>query len=376
MLNVIEFAQQLIRRPSMTPDDAGCQALLIEHLQRLGFAVEQLPFGEVSNFWARRGTQGPVFAFAGHTDVVPPGPLEQWRFPPFEATVHEGRLYGRGAADMKGNIAAMLAACETFIHQYPDHPGSIAWLITSDEEGAGINGTAKVIEYLTARGEKIDWCLVGEASSEKQLGDTLKIGRRGTLSGKLTVHGKQGHIAYPQAADNPIHKALPALAELITTQWDQGNPHFQPTSFQISNIHAGTGAGNVIPGHLTADFNFRYSPEVTADILQKKLTHILNQHKIQYDVAWQPSGLPFLTACGELVEACSQAIKVIEGIAPALSTNGGTSDGRFIAPTGSQVVELGVCNRTIHQIDEGVSVTELAQLTRIYAEILKILLKK
>ena len=377
MLNPVEFAKQLIRIPSITPHDKGCQQLLIQHLQQLGFTIEKLPFGEVNNFWARRGKQGPVLAFAGHTDVVPTGPLEQWSSPPFEPEIRNDYLYGRGAADMKGNIAAMLAACERFIQQHPTHQGSMAWLITSDEEGHAIDGTAKVIEHLQQRGEKIDWCIVGEPSSDQQLGDTLKIGRRGSLSGQLTIHGKQGHIAYPHLADNPIHKAAPVLSELINIVWDQGNEYFQPTSFQISNIHAGTGANNVIPGDLVVHFNFRYSPQISAATLQKNFAAVLHRHKIQYDVAWRHTGLPFLTQRdGQLVEASYRAIETVAGIKPVLSTSGGTSDGRFIAPTGSQVVELGLCNHTIHQINECVAVADIDKLTLIYQKILEHLLLK
>lgn len=374
MLNPLALTQELLRIPSITPNDNGCQTLLIQHLQRLGFSIEPLPFGEVNNFWARRGKHGPVLAFAGHTDVVPTGPLEAWTSPPFQPEIRNGYLYGRGAADMKGNIAAMLVACERFIQLHPNHNGAIAWLITSDEEGAAINGTAKVIAHLQQRNEKIDWCIVGEPSSDQQLGDTVKIGRRGSLSGQLTIHGKQGHIAYPHLADNPIHKAMPVLAELTNTLWDRGNDYFQPTSFQISNIHAGTGVGNVIPGQLTVDFNFRYSPELTAEELQKKFEAVLHHHKIQYDVAWRHSGLPFLTQQGQLVQASCRAVEQVTDIMPTLSTSGGTSDGRFIAPTGSQVIELGLCNNTIHQIDECVAIADIEKLTRIYQQILEQLL--
>jgi succinyl-diaminopimelate desuccinylase len=371
MLDPIKLTKQLISMPSITPADAGCQALLSQHLQKLGFTIESLSFGEVSNFWARRGKQGPLLAFVGHSDVVPTGPLEQWTSPPFQPEIRNGFLYGRGAADMKSNIAAMLVACERFIQQHPEHPGSIAWLITSDEEGPAINGTVKVIEHLLKRNEKIDWCIVGEPSSDQTLGDIIKIGRRGSLSGQLTIYGKQGHIAYPHLAENPIHKAMPALTELTQIIWDNGNDYFPPTSLQFSNIHAGTGAGNVIPGQLVLDFNFRYSPEVSAETLQEQFKGVLQRHKIQYDVAWRHSGLPFLTAKGELVEASCRAIEKIIGITPLLSTSGGTSDGRFIATTGSQVVELGVCNHTIHQIDECVAIADIEKLTLIYQNILE-----
>ncbi len=376
MLDPLEITKQLISLPSITPKDEGCQKLLMQHLQPLGFSIEALPFNDVNNFWARRGHKGPVLAFAGHTDVVPTGPAEQWSSPPFQPTIRNGYLYGRGAADMKSNLAAMLVACERFIQQYPNHSGSIAWLITSDEEGNAIDGTAKVIQHLQQRKELIDWCIVGEPSSSIQLGDTLKIGRRGSLSGHLTIYGKQGHIAYPQLADNPIHQAMPLLTELTHIRWDEGNIYFEPTCFQISNIQAGTGASNVIPGQLQVDFNFRYSPELTAQQLQNKLEIVLQKHKIQYDVAWRHSGLPFLTQKGELVQASCRAIKKITGIQPTLSTNGGTSDGRFIAPTGSQVVELGLCNRTIHQIDECVAVADIEKLALIYQHILEQLLQR
>lgn len=374
---LIELAQQLMARPSITPNDAGCQEILSQRLQQLGFTIEHLPCGEVNNFWARRGTVAPLFVFAGHTDVVPPGPLEQWHSPPFQPEIRNGYLYGRGAADMKGSLAAMLIACENFIAAHPQHSGSIAWLITSDEEGpTNTNGTVKVIDHLQARNEHITWCLVGEASCVQQMGDTLKIGRRGTLSGKLIIHGKQGHIAYPQLADNPIHRIANFLTEIIATPWDKGNEFFPPTSFQISNIHAGTGAGNVIPGHLELKFNFRYSPEVTAEILQQSVENLLKKHHLSYDIQWQHSGNPFLTHKGELVNACIKVIEEITSITPTLSTDGGTSDGRFIAPTGAQVVELGPRNNTIHQINECVAIAELESLVEIYQKTLELLLTK
>lgn len=375
-MSVIELAQQLIARASITPDDAGCQEILIEHLSKLGFVITRLPFDEVTNFWARHGDTAPLLVFVGHTDVVPTGPLEQWSSPPFQPEIRNGYLYGRGAADMKGSLAAMLVACQQFIQAHPHHKGSIAWLITSDEEGsANLNGTTKVVEHLKQQGVHCDWCLVGEPSSSKQLGDTLKIGRRGSLSGHLIIHGKQGHIAYPQLADNPIHRALSALDELAKKNWDDGDAHFQPTSFQISNIHAGTGAGNVIPGHLEIRFNFRYSPAVTAEQLQLCVEKILQQAKLHYTLAWQHSAQPFYTpADGKLVDACRQAVQTIARSVPQLSTTGGTSDGRFLAATGSQVVELGPCNQTIHQIDECVAVEELSQLAEMYKKILEQLL--
>lgn len=371
---VIELTKQLIACPSVTPDDAGCQTILAERLEKIGFCVEHLPFGDVKNFWAQHGAEAPLLLLVGHTDVVPTGPVELWHSPPFTPEIRDGYLYGRGAADMKGSVAAMLIACENFINKHPHHHGTIAWLITSDEEGSSIDGTAKVVEVLKQRQQKIDWCLVGEPSSDQQLGDILKIGRRGTLSGNLTIHGKQGHVAYPHLADNPIHKSAAMLTELVSTTWDQGNEFFQPTSLQISNIHAGTGAGNVIPGDLQILFNFRYSPEITAEVLKQKIVDLLQKHDLKFTLTWQHSGLPFLTQKGKLVEACCQAIHSINGVTPALTTNGGTSDGRFIAPLGAQVVELGPCNHTIHQINERVSVDELIKLVEIYEKVLEKLL--
>lgn len=371
MSATIELTKDLIARASITPEDAGCQKILTDRLQKIGFEIEQFPFGEVSNFWARRGQTGPLLLFVGHTDVVPTGPIDKWTSPPFEPEIREGRLYGRGAADMKGSIAAMLVACENFIAKHPNHAGSIAWLITSDEEGPSIDGVAKVAEILKQRNTKIDYCVVGEPSSDRTLGDILKIGRRGTLSGKLKVIGKQGHIAYPQLADNPIHKILPALTEIIQVKWDNGNEFFQATSFQISNINAGTGAGNVIPGEIDIQFNFRYSPEVTAEKLKQGITEILNQHQLNYKIDWQHSGQPFITAKGRLVEATISAVEEISKITPTVSTTGGTSDGRFIAPLGAQIVELGPCNKSIHQIDENVKIEELENLTFVYLKILE-----
>jgi len=371
----IQLAQALIQRPSITPDDQGCQELLIERLKKIGFSIERLRFGEVDNFWARRGTQAPLFAFAGHTDVVPTGPETRWDYPPFAAEIHDGLLHGRGTADMKGSIAAFVTACERFVAEHPDHSGSIAFLITSDEEGPSINGTIKVIEHLEARGEKIDCCLVGEPSSSEKLGDVIKNGRRGSLNGKLTVLGKQGHVAYPQLADNPIHRCTAALDELAKIEWDQGNDFFPPTSFQISNINGGTGATNVIPGEVEILLNFRYSTEVTAEILQQRLLAILDKHQLRYEIEWTLSGLPFLTPAGALVEATIPSIEATMGFKPQLSTSGGTSDGRFIAPTGSQVLELGPLNATIHQVNECVSVEHLNQLSEIYEGILQRLLK-
>jgi succinyl-diaminopimelate desuccinylase len=374
MSDTLALTQQLIARPSLTPDDAGCQELLIERLAALGFRIERLRFDDVDNLWARRGTNGPLFAFAGHTDVVPTGPLSQWTSPPFEPTRRDGHLYGRGAADMKGSIAAMTTACERFIAAHPDHRGSIAFLITSDEEGPSINGTVKVVDHLEARGEKINWCLVGEPTGEERLGDTIKNGRRGSLSGRLTVKGVQGHVAYPQRADNPVHRAAPALADLCAEIWDQGNESFPPTTFQISNIHAGTGASNVIPGELEVLFNFRYSTEVTDVELRRRVTEILTRYDLRYELAWTHSGAPFLTRAGELVKAARSAIRELAGIDTKLSTTGGTSDGRFIAPTGAQVLELGPLNASIHKIDECVAIADLDLLSSIYERILQHLL--
>lgn len=370
----VELTKELISRPSVTPEDAGCQELMIEKLEALGFVIERLPFEEVSNFWARRGTQGPLFCFAGHTDVVPTGPAENWSHPPFEPTILEGYLYGRGAADMKGSIAAFMTALERFIEHHPDHSGSIALLITSDEEGPFVNGTTRVIDHLEARQEKIDWCIVGEPSSTKETGDTIKNGRRGSLSGKLKVAGIQGHVAYPHLVRNPIHEAVPAMTELAATVWDEGNDFFPPTSFQISNIHAGTGANNVVPGEVEIDFNFRFSTEVTAEQLKESVRDTLDRHKLDWDIDWVLSGNPFLTAEGDLVEAAQQAIKAVTGIDTELSTAGGTSDGRFIAPTGAQVLELGPVNATIHKIDECVKVKDLDILSDMYENILARLL--
>ena len=374
MSPTLELAQSLIARASVTPEDAGCQPLLAERLEKLGFLVEHLRFGEVDNLWARRGSTAPLFAFAGHTDVVPPGPLEAWDSDPFTPTVRNGELYGRGAADMKSGIAAMVTACERFVAAHPDHAGSIAFLITSDEEGPSVNGTVKVVQKLEARGEKIDWCLVGEPSSRLRAGDVIKNGRRGSLNGMLTIHGQQGHVAYPQLADNPIHRAAPLLAELATLEWDAGNEHFPPTTFQISNIRAGDGTENVIPGTLEALFNLRFSTESTVESLQARVEDILKRHGLRYTLEWKLSGQPFLTPAGELVDAARSAIAAVTGIETELSTSGGTSDGRFIAPTGAQVVELGPSNTTIHKVNECIKVAELDALSVIYEEILKRLL--
>jgi succinyl-diaminopimelate desuccinylase len=374
MSDTLELAKALIACPSVTPQDAGCQELMIEHLEGLGFHIERLPFGQVENFWARRGDGAPLFAFAGHTDVVPTGPLDQWRSDPFVPTVRDGHLYGRGAADMKGSLAAMVTACERFIDTHPGHKGSIGFLITSDEEGPSIDGTRRVMEYLTEHGTQIDMCLVGEPTCEKQIGDVIKNGRRGSLGGTLVVRGVQGHIAYPHLADNPIHRFAPALAELCALQWDAGNEFFPPTTFQFSNLNAGTGADNVIPGRIEALFNFRYSTVSTAADLKAKVEAVLQRHKLDYTLAWRLSGEPFLTPPGELVNALRAAVRAVAGYDTRLSTSGGTSDGRFIAPTGAQVVELGPLNASIHKIDECVSVADLDKLSRMYEQVLEELL--
>lgn len=378
MSATLELTQDLIRRDSVTPNDKGCQQLLADRLSAIGFEIEHLRFGQeddwTDNIWARRGKAGPVFAFAGHTDVVPTGPEGDWQSPPFDPVIRDGLLYGRGAADMKGSIAAMVTACERFVGQHPHHHGSLAFLITSDEEGPATGGTVKVIETLEARGEKIDWCLVGEPSSTAQVGDTVKNGRRGSLNGYLTVKGKQGHIAYPHLADNPIHLMTPALNALCNLEWDQGNDDFPPTHFQVSNLNAGTGVTNVIPGIAEIVFNFRYSTESTHEQLQQQVESVLNEHHLNYDIVWSLSGKPFRTASGALVDSVKSAIHTVTAYETALSTSGGTSDGRFIAPTGAQVVELGPCNATIHQVDECVSVQDLDTLSEIYEVLLQNLL--
>ena len=370
----LALTQDLMSRASVSPTDGGCQALMIERLEAIGFTVEKLRFGPVDNFWAKRGTGGPVFCFAGHTDVVPTGPLDDWQTDPFVPVIQNGILYGRGAADMKSGLAAMLTATEEFIARHPDHQGTLAFLITSDEEGPSVDGTKRVVEVLRERRQSIDWCLVGEPSSEHRLGDTMKIGRRGSLSGRLTVHGIQGHIAYPQTANNPIHALAPALAELTSRVWDQGNEHFQPTSFQVSNLSAGTGAPNVIPGELKARFNLRFSTVQTVEGLQATVESILKKHAVNYSLEWFISGQPFLTVSGELSHAASRAVQEELGVTPALTTGGGTSDGRFIAPMGAQVIELGVINATIHKVNECVRVADIDHLHRIYCRTLELLL--
>ena len=376
MSATLELTKDLIRRPSVTPEDFGCQQLLAERLQKIGFTIEHLRFGDTDNIWARRGSTSPIFAFAGHTDVVPTGPEENWTSPPFKPTIRDGLLYGRGTADMKGSIAAFVTACERFIAEHNDHNGSIAFLITSDEEGPATGGTVKVIETLEARGEKIDWCLVGEPSSTNKVGDIVKNGRRGSINGYLTIKGKQGHIAYPYLAENSIHLLTPALTELCNIEWDQGNADFPPTSFQISNINSGTGVTNVIPGTADVIFNFRYSTEVTHEQLQQRVSSLLDQYSLRYELSWVLSGKPFRTASGTLVDAVTSAIKSVTGYETELSTSGGTSDGRFIAPTGAQVIELGPLNATIHQVDECVSVADLDILSKIYQTLLVKLLDK
>ena len=371
---VLELSRELVRRPSVTPEDAGCQALMAERLERIGFHVEHQRYGDVENFWARRGHAGPVLCFAGHTDVVPTGPLDAWTHPPFEAEVTDGLLWGRGAADMKASLAAMLVACEEFLAAHPEPRGSIAFLITSDEEGPAQDGTKKVIEVLEARGEKIDWCLVGEPSSKERLGDMLRIGRRGSLSCDLLVHGIQGHVAYPEKARNPLHQLTPFLQELIGIEWDAGNESFPPTSLQLTNLHSGTGFRNVIPGSAELKFNLRYSTEQTMEGLQARITELLGRHGLDYDVSWRDAGRPFLTRPGPFLSAVQEVVRDIAGIDPELSTGGGTSDGRFIAPTGAAVVELGPINASIHKIDEHVRVDDLEPLKDLYLGVMRRLL--
>jgi succinyl-diaminopimelate desuccinylase len=370
----LELAKQLIERPSQTPRDEGCQELMIARLTPLGFKAERLRFGDVDNLWATRGTAKPLVVFAGHTDVVPSGPREAWKSDPFKPEVRNGHLYGRGAADMKSSLAAFITAIEDFLARHPRHKGSIGLLITSDEEGPALHGTVKVMEWLGKQGIKIDHCIVGEPSCIQTLGDTIKIGRRGSLTGRMFVHGKQGHVAYPHLANNPIHRLAPALAELTATEWDQGNADFPPTSFQVSNIHGGTGAENVIPGRLEVVFNFRFSTAVTDADLRHRVEEILQRHGVNHQTQWILSGQPFLTRGTALIDSVRQAVKEELGVEANPSTTGGTSDGRFIAPTGTQVVELGPLNRTIHQIDECISVDDLGRLSRVYRRILENLL--
>ena len=370
----LSLAKELIARPSVTPEDEGCQQVIGERLAALGFELETMVFEDTTNLWARRGQGRKVFCFAGHTDVVPPGDVNDWQFPPFEPTIHDGYLYGRGAADMKGSLAAMVTATEAFIAKYPDVDADIAFLITSDEEGPFINGTKRVVETLQERNEPIEWCVVGEPSSTEKLGDVVKNGRRGSLTGDLTVFGIQGHVAYPHLAENPVHNVAPALTDLVNEQWDEGNASFPPTTFQVSNINAGTGAGNVIPGRIDTQFNFRFSTEVTAEELKQRTEAILDKHQLKYSLKWKLNGPPFLTESGSLIEAVTQAITAECGFETELSTGGGTSDGRFIAPTGAQLVELGPVNATIHKVNERVKADDLDKLSTVYLRCMENLL--
>ncbi|HIG78884.1 MAG TPA: succinyl-diaminopimelate desuccinylase [Cycloclasticus sp.] len=371
MSDTLILTQALLKKISLTPEDDGCMDLMADYLQQRGFAIEWMNFGDTKNMWARRGTTSPVFAFAGHTDVVPTGPLAEWDTPPFEPTIKNGLIYARGAADMKGSLAAMLTACDTFIAEHSNHAGSIAFLITSDEEGPATNGTVKVMEALEARGEHIDYCIVGEPSSHKQFGDMVRVGRRGSINGYLTLNGKQGHVAYPELVENPIHGLAPILSKLTSERWDEGNDYFPPTSFQISNINAGTGVENVVPGELKLVFNLRFSSELTPEVIKSRITHIVDQHSDEYELVWRLSGLPFITERGELTNAVEKAVHDVTGIKPELSTGGGTSDGRFIAPYGVQLIELGPINETIHKINECVSINDLDSLSTTYHKVLE-----
>ena len=372
----LELTFDLLRRPSVSPEDCGCLDVIGARLAAAGFRNERIDFGPVANLWSVRGDEGPLLCFAGHTDVVPTGPREDWATDPFEPVVRDGVLYGRGAADMKSGLAAMVTATERYVARHPDHAGRIAFLLTSDEEGPSVDGTRRVVEVLRERGQAIDWCVVGEPASAERFGDTIKIGRRGSLSGRLTVHGVQGHIAYPQLADNPVHGFAPALAELVARHWDAGNEYFQPTTFQVSNIAAGTGAPNVIPGELKVRFNLRFSTEQTVDSLQRAVLGILDRHRVKYTLEWFVSGLPFLTRPGFLTEVVSQAVEGVTGLRPAFSTSGGTSDGRFISPMGAEVVEVGVPNGTIHKVNECVRLDDVASLTTVYERILELALRR
>lgn len=374
MSHTLELARELIRLPSVTPDDNGCQTLLGDRLAALGFDLEPMRIGDVDNLWARRGDGGPLLCLAGHTDVVPTGPESAWTHPPFAATVEDGWLYGRGAADMKSALAAMVVACEEFLADHPDPAGSLAFLITSDEEGIAVDGTRAVIERLQARDEGIDYCLIGEPSSHACLGDVARIGRRGSLSAELTVHGKQGHVAYAHLARNPLHDLAPALAELCATEWDRGNDAFPATTFQATNLNAGTGAMNVIPGEARLRFNFRYCTEQTMEGLQEQVETVLDRHGLDYDILWRDVGRPFLTPEGPLTDAVRRAVRDELEVTPEMSTGGGTSDGRFIAPTGAQVVEFGLLNATIHQVDERTPVADLDRLKTVYRRVLEYLL--
>ncbi|NOH30006.1 succinyl-diaminopimelate desuccinylase [Vibrio mediterranei] len=373
---VLALAKDLISRESVTPEDADCQKVMIERLEKLGFEIEVMVFEDTTNFWARKGSEAPLFAFAGHTDVVPAGPREQWHTPPFEPTIIDGHLHGRGAADMKGSLACMIVAVERFIEQNPNHKGSIAFLITSDEEGPFINGTTRVVDTLMERNELIDMCIVGEPSSTLAVGDVVKNGRRGSITGDLKVKGIQGHVAYPHLANNPVHQALPALAELAATKWDEGNDFFPPTSFQIPNLHSGTGATNVIPGEFDVQFNFRFSTELTDEDIKQRVHSTLDLHGLDYELKWTLSGHPFLTDKGNLLDAVVDAVEEVNHKKPELLTTGGTSDGRFIARMGTQVVELGPVNATIHKVNECVNITDLEKLTDMYEKTLFNLLGK
>ncbi len=371
----LALAKQLVSRQSVTPDDAGCQDLLAERLAESGFTATPLPFGEVKNLWAKRSSgDGPLFVFAGHTDVVPTGPESDWTSPPFEPTERNGNLFARGAADMKSSVAAFVVAAESFVKKHPHHKGAIGLLLTSDEEGPAVDGTVKVMAYLDSAGEKIDYCIVGEPSSEKRFGDVIKNGRRGSLNGVLTINGVQGHIAYPHLARNPIHEALPALQALCNEVWDEGNDYFPATSFQISNIHGGTGAENIIPGHLEVTFNLRFSSELTDEQIKQRTHAILDEYALDYELRWRTSGHPFVTASGKLTDVASAAIRSITGVEAQLSTGGGTSDGRFIAPYGGELIELGPVNASIHQVDEHIAIKDLGALAHVYENILEQLL--
>jgi len=366
----LQLLEELIARASVTPEDAGCQDLLAERLSNIGFGVERLDFADTRNIWMRRGTAAPLLTFLGHTDVVPPGPLDAWDSPPFTPTLKDGKLYGRGATDMKGDIACFVTACERFIASHPEHRGSIAIMLTSDEEGPATNGVVKVVEVLEQRREKIDWCLVGEPSSDQRIADVIRVGRRGSLCALLTVHGVQGHVAFPEKADNPIHDLAPALLELTRETWCKGNQFFPPTSLQVSNINSGTGAENIIPGSVDVMFNLRFSPELDEQTIKQRINAILDRHGIRYDIKWRLSGSPFLTKKGELLDADHAAIETVTGCQARNDTGGGTSDGRFIAPTGAQVMELGPSNATIHKVNEHISIADLEPLSRIYEQIL------
>ncbi|AIA47564.1 succinyl-diaminopimelate desuccinylase [Serratia marcescens] len=367
---VIELAQQLIKRPSLSPNDEGCQQLMIERLQAIGFTVEAMDFEDTQNFWAWRG-EGQTLAFAGHTDVVPTGDEKRWDNPPFEPAIRDGMLYGRGAADMKGSLAAMVVAAERFVAANPNHRGRLAFLITSDEEASATHGTVKVVEALMARNERLDYCLVGEPSSTERVGDVVKNGRRGSITANLHIHGVQGHVAYPHLADNPVHRAMPALNELVAIEWDRGNEFFPPTSMQIANVQAGTGSNNVIPGDLYVQFNFRFSTELTDAMIKQRVEELLERHQLNYSIEWRLSGQPFLTSRGALVDAVVNAVEHYSELTPQLLTTGGTSDGRFIAQMGAQVVELGPVNATIHKVNECVNAADLQLLSRMYQRIME-----